>query len=231
MKTIREFFSWEGGLIRFLNKMGELILVNIAFVLCCLPVLTIGSSITSLYYTVIKSIRRERGNPLSEFFHSMKRTLANGCIVTAAAALVFAILYIGARQQMDAGNRHMAAVYAGLMLLGICVLVNIFPVMSRFSLSLPKLLKLSFVMGIRFLPVTIVTALGTAAVCWLLFFLLPVPCILIVPGCWCYVVTFFMERALLAYMPKPEPGEDAWYYGGDTKICTDCGKEVENEKK
>ncbi len=217
MKSIRDFFSWEGGLIRFLNKMGELILVNIAFVLCCLPVVTIGSSITSFYYAVIKSIRRERGNPLSEFFGSMKRTLAKGCIVTVVSVLILGVLYIGARQQIDTGNRHLAAVYVGLIVLCVCVLVNLFPVMSRFSLRLPELLKLSFVMGIRFIPVTLVTVLGTAAVGWLLFFILPVPCILILPGCWCYIVTFFMEKALLAYMPKPEPGEDAWYYGDEKK--------------
>ncbi len=212
MKTIRKFFAWDGSLMQFLHRMGELILVNIAFVLCCLPLVTIGSSVTSFYYTVIKSIRRERGNPLQEFFGSMKRTLGNGCIVTVASALILGVLYIGARQQLDAGNRHLAAVYVGLIVLCVCVLVNLFPVMSRFSLRLPGLLKLSFVMGIRFLPVTVFTALGTAVVGWLLFFILPVPCIVILPGCWCYVVTFFMEKALLAYMPKPEPDEDAWYY-------------------
>lgn len=216
MKNLKDFFSYDGGLIRFLHKLGELILVNIVFILCCLPVITIGSSVTSLYYTVIKSIRRERGNPLSEFFSSMKRTLAKGCAVTAVSAVVFAILYLGARQQLDAGNRHMAAVYVGLAILGVCVLVNIFPVMSRFDLKLSQLLKLSFVMGIRFLPVTVITALGTALVGWLLFFWLPVPCIAVLPGCWCYIVTFFMEKALLFYMPKPKPGEDAWYYGNDT---------------
>lgn len=214
MKKWKNLFSYDGKLVQFLNRTGELILVNIAFILCCLPVITIGSSITSFYYTVIKSIRRGRGNPLPEFFQSMRRTLKNGCIVTAVSAVILAILVIGARQQIDAGSRHMAAVYVGLILLCIAVLVNIFPVMSRFDLKLSRLLRLSFVMGIRFFPVTVITALGTALVVWLLFFILPVPCILIVPGCWCYVVTFLMERALLAYMPKPEPGEDAWYYGG-----------------
>lgn len=215
--------------MQFLHKMGELILVNMAFVVCCLPVITAGSAVSSLYYAVIKSIRRERGNPVTEFFRSMKRTLGNGCIVTAASTLVLGILYLGLRQQMDAGSRHLTAVYAGLMLLCVCVLVNFFPVMSRFSLPLPKLLKLSFVMGIRFFPATLAIAFGTAAVVWLLIFWLPVPCILAAPGCWCYIVTYLMEKSLLAYMPKPEPGEDAWYYGGAS--AQDCGKEVENEKK
>ena len=46
------------------------------------------------------------------------------------------------------------------------------------------------------------------------------PCILLLPGAWCYAVTFMMERALLGYMPAKEEAEkndqggvtDTWYY-------------------
>ncbi len=198
--------------MQFLHKAGELVLVNIAFVVCSLPLVTLGSALCSLYYAVIKSIRRERGNPLQQFFQSMRRTLAQGCAATLIFAAAFALLYGVSQSQAAAGNRHVLAALIGLAAALICVMVNFFPAMSRFSLPLPRLFKLSFVMGIRFFPNTLLVAAGTAVVVWLLFFLLPVPCVLIVPGVWCFAVTYLMEKPLRAYMPKPKPGEDAWYY-------------------
>ena len=39
-----------------------------------------------------------------------------------------------------------------------------------------------------------------------------IPCVAFVPGCWCFIVTFMMEKVLLHYMPEPGEGEEAWYY-------------------
>ena len=39
----------ENPVIAFLNKMADLILLNLIFLLCCIPVVTIGPAITALY--------------------------------------------------------------------------------------------------------------------------------------------------------------------------------------
>lgn len=231
MKFWKEWFSYEGRLMQFLHKTGELILINIACLLCCLPVITIGSALTSMYYAVIKSVRRERGNPLREFFASMKRTLPKGCLVTLGAAVWFWAIQVWYESAGTAGNRQMLAFWALIRLLSLCVLVYIFPVLSRFEIKLTAVLKLSFVMSVRFLPVTAVAVLGTALAAGAVFAALPVPLILFVPGCWVYVLTFFMERALLAYMPEPEPGEDAWYYDNRAEHKKERKKEDEYETK
>lgn len=61
-------FSSDGKVVGLLNKSGEIILLNMAFLLCCLPVVTVGPALASLYYATMKSIRRERGYPVREFF-------------------------------------------------------------------------------------------------------------------------------------------------------------------
>ncbi len=231
MKWWKELFAYDGKVIEVLNKLGELILVNIVFVVCCLPIITIGSSLTSFYYAVIKSIRRERGNPLGEFFSSMKRTLRKGCIVTLEALLWIALLYLGREYARAVGSTRMELLYLALMVISAGVLMYIFPVLSRFKMKLSAMWKLAFVMCIRFLPVTAVLLIGSAAVAWLVIFHLPMACVFIVPGCWCYIVTFLMERVLLAYMPKPEEGdesdENAWYFEHTDKE----GKRAKKERK
>ena len=93
--------------------------------------------------------------------------------------------------------------------------VYVFPILSRFTMKTVNMWKLAFVMGIRFFPVTAVVVIGTAALVWIQIYILPIPCAAFIPGCWCFVVTFMMEKVLLHYMPKPDEGEEAWYYNSN----------------
>lgn len=204
----------------FLNKTGEIILVNIVFLLCCIPVVTIGSALTSFYYATIKSIRRERGGPVKEFFHSMKRTLGKGILLTVGILLWFALLCCGRwMARAEDTVTFTEVLYDVAIVVSGCVLIYLFPVFSRFEMRVTKMIQLSFVMSIRFFPVTVIVAAGSVLIGWLLVFKLPIACILVVPGIWCYLVTFLMEKALLHYMPEAKPGEEQWY---DREMKTDA---------
>lgn len=221
----QRFFSYDGKLMDFLNKLGEIILLNIVFLICCVPIVTAGSALTSFYYAMIKSVRRERGSgPIREFMSSMKRTLGRGVLMTIGIIAWMALLFLG-RQMAGTGTEDTAAfvseaestvtfqvvLYGVAIVVSICVLIYIFPVFSRFEMKMTQIIKLSFVMCIRFLPVTVAVAVGSTLIGWLLIYWLPVACILVVPGIWCYAVTFLMEKPLRHYTPTAKPGEEQWY--------------------
>lgn len=213
---VKGIFSFEGPFIQFFHKTGELIFVTVLFLLFCIPVVTAGASITSLYYATIKSVRRERGYPTQEFMRSMKRTLGKGTVLTIGMLIWYGLLALGVYKS----EGKMIAVYGLFIIVSIFVSIYIFPVLSRFEMKLSGILKLAFVMSIRFIYFTIPIVLGTVLLIWLQIYYLPMPCILVVPGAWCYIVTFMMERVLLAYMPTQEEAEknnvgkeiDTWYY-------------------
>lgn len=205
--------SYDGKLVGFLNKTGEIILLDMAFLVCCLPVVTIVPALTSLYYATMKSIRRERGYPLKEFFSSMKRTLPKGILLTVLCLIWLAALFFGKIRFSGADGERttMSVLYGFLILVSVCVLICLFPVFSRFELRLTGIIKLAFVMSIRFLPLTVLELAGTVLTGWILVYFLPVPCFFFVPGLWCLALTFPMEKALQRYTPKPEEGEEQWY--------------------
>lgn len=221
-----KLFSWDGRFVELMNGFGELVMLSVVFLICCIPVVTIGSAVTSLYYAVIKSVRRGRGTPLGEFFSSMRRTLVKGIIITLEIMAVGAALYIGYREavamneaaaagMVDYDGKVFATVYMILGVLLMAVSAYIFPVLSRFTMKTVNMWKLAFVMSIRYIPVTAAVIAGTAALIWLQIYVLPIPCIAFVPGCWCFIVTFMMEKVLLHYMPEPAKGEEAWYYNNN----------------
>lgn len=229
--SIKDFFngkwcSWDGRFMGIVNGFGELIMLSVVFLVCCIPIVTIGPAVTSLYYAVIKSVRRGRGTPLGEFFSSMKRTMGKGILITVEIIAVGAALYIGYRQAVAMNEAaaeglavHDGKVFATVYIISAVLLasmtVYVFPILSRFTMKTVNMWKLAFVMGIRFFPVTAAVVIGTSALVWIQIYILPIPCAAFVPGCWCFVVTFMMEKVLLHYMPKPDEGDEAWYYNSN----------------
>lgn len=209
-----EWLSSDGKIITTMTKIGHIVLLNILCIVCCLPIITIGSSITSFYYAMVKSVRKERSYPTKEFFRSFKRTLLSGGVITISLILIGALFYINREYVAKGENTNsltIVIIYDSLILLLLGFLTYIFPVLSRFQLKLSSLLKMALLMEFRHLPYTILLIIGTV-ICGYLLWVLPLPFWLILPGGWCYFSSFLLERILKVYMPKPQEGEDAWYY-------------------
>ncbi len=211
------FFAWDGPLLGFLGRLGNIILVTLLWLLCCLPVVTIVPATTSFYYAMVKSVRRERGYPAREFFASMKRTLLPGVAESAALLLWTGICLYGRRYQILQGNLRMERIYEALLLLTALLLPVFLAVNSRFSWRLPELLKASVFLGIRYLHLSLLLLAGAALTAWLLADVLPIVCILILPGVWCYAATYPAEIMLRKITPAPPEGTDAWYLEEDPK--------------
>ncbi len=208
-------FGSDSKTIYYLNKIGQTIALTALFLLCCFPIITIGTSITSYYYTMIKSIRRERGYPTTEFLQAFRRNFLKGSVVTIGIAAIGSLLYVNREYVASSGSvtsPAMIITYDILFILLLLLIIFIFPAMSRFNLKLLSLLRLSLIMALRHLPTTIVLTAGVLICGILLLYVVPIPFIVILPGVWCYLSTYLVEPVLKKYMPKPEKDEDAWYY-------------------
>lgn len=208
-------FQLDSPLMTFFTKTGELILLNICWLIGCIPIITIGTSCTALYYAIAKSIRKDRGYPVEEFIRSYKMNLKRGIGATVIILLVAVLWYVN-REVM--ANANIAAgisgviLYDGILAVVAGILLYLFPVLSRFSFKLADGFKLAFVMAVRYLPVTVIVVVATILLLKFWMFYLPLPLILVLPAAWCFVISFFMEKALLRFMPKPKEGEKEWYF-------------------
>ncbi len=212
---MKKFFSYDGPFLRVLTKIGELIMLDIIFLVCCIPIVTIGPAIISLYYAVVKNIRRDCGNPVREFFSSMKRVIGKGILYTIVIALWTAFLIWVRDWGMTSEHQVKVPVYICdfFLILTAAFTCYIFPVLSRFSVGTFKTICMTFMMSIRYFYFTVLIVGLTGILGYLVASgILPAPCILFVPSVWCFFVSFPMEVALLHYMPAPEEGEEAWYY-------------------
>ena len=129
-----------------------------------------------------------------------------------AALTAVLILNLRILNSGDGSNALRWANLAGLLLL-LSASVYICPILSRFTMKTTDIWKLSFVMAVRFLPMTAMILAGAALGAAAQFYLLPIPALAIVPGAMTLAATWPMEKALRHYMPPKEENDTSWYYG------------------
>ena len=135
----------------------------------------IGPSTAALYYTMVKVVRRERGYATKTFFHGFKVNFKTG----APASLLFVILGILLAVDfryvdiIEADNPTFSTVLnIGLIVVSVFVLlilVWIFPLLSRFTVSLRALFKNAMLISIRHFVGSFILGGGLVIVFWLLF--------------------------------------------------------------
>lgn len=70
--------SW---LYRTCKVIGDVVTISALFLLFCLPVVTIGASVTALYYTVYRKYYKKSDSISKDFMHSLKDNLKSGIII------------------------------------------------------------------------------------------------------------------------------------------------------
>lgn len=187
------FFEQDSPFSTVMSRIGDLGMVNIAWVVCSLPVVTIGAS-TSAMYEVVRSLHEGHDqHVLRQFGHAFTRRLGTSVAMTAIAAAFLALVAFNLRWLTlpQASSAMSAVAYGVIVFLAAVVLAGagfIFPAMSRSKLSLWQQIRQSFRIA-AFHPLT---AVGTLALN-----LLPFAITAVIPGGFAFV-TFFYGLVLTA---------------------------------
>ncbi|MCF0146375.1 MAG: DUF21 domain-containing protein, partial [Eubacterium sp.] len=122
------------------EKMLDIIWLSAIFLVSCLPVITIGASLSALYYTVHKNIMDSRSYPSKEFFRSFascfKQSTLGFLIVGGLGGLVSWECYM-MYQYALAGDKAGRMGIPLLIVLAIIVMwaTQMFPYISRYETS------------------------------------------------------------------------------------------------
>lgn len=157
-------FSLDSPLFSFLSKVADLILLNILTLICCLPIVTVGASMTALHYVVLKMVRDEESYIVRSYFKSFKQNFKQATIIWLILLLVGAVLigdlFILSFSTIRFSNWIRIALFTVIIIV-LLATMHLFPVLSRFDNTIKNTFKNSFFMGILTLPKTILMLL-----CW-----------------------------------------------------------------
>ncbi len=216
-------FNMDNPFFTALGKLCDMLFLSVIWLVFCLPVVTIGPANTALYYAIVKVIRRERGYLFREFFKSFKLNFKRGAIIGVVLTIMFIVLgfdmvwaYANLGSSGSTGS-ILFGVFVAITVLLVCFSCYVFPVLSRFDMTVKQLIKAGTFMSIRHLPSTLIMVIVTAA--GIVGTLIMPILMFIIPALVVFINSFLMERVLKKYMPQPEEtseeeehsGKDEWY--------------------
>ncbi len=202
---MREIFSSDSKLMKVLGKLFDIGYLSIVFIVFSLPVITIGASLTALYYTTVKVIRRDRGYVFQEFFRSFRLNFLNATVLWLIQLLLTAVMIFNVSVVVaDNGGvvNFMTGAYIVMSVIIYAVACYAYPVLSRFEMKKRQIVRLSLYMAVKHIYFTIpfiALSLGTIAAIVFLVPLLPiVP--LVAPALASLLYSYMMEIVLKKYM-------------------------------
>lgn len=148
----------KNKMIPVLSKLSDLILLNIIFILFSIPVITIGSSLTAMYYVLLKIEKNEESYIFKSFVKSFKLNLVQGIQLTLTLILPFLLLLLNLFIFKFEYIKYMNIF---LLFLISSIMFYAFPLLAKYDNSNMNILKNSLILTIANLPRTIVYVLCT----------------------------------------------------------------------
>lgn len=153
-----KLFNLDSPFMQALNKMADLMWLNILTVICCIPIVTIGASMTAMHYMALKMARNEECYITRDFFKSFKLNFRQGTLIWLLMLFVIIILagdfYIMQYSGLEFGSviRILLIVVTFMVLF---VMIFVFPVLAKFDNTILRTIKNAFFIAILQFPKTI----------------------------------------------------------------------------
>ena len=209
-------FNIDSSFNRALARIADTVLLSIYWLVCCLPIVTIGASTTALYYACMKNHQQE-GTNTRNFFHAFIRDLKQSLVlelivILVAGTLAFELFVL---PQMDIPLGDLVQGFLTVCaIIGIAMLSYLFPLLARYDTPVLQRFRNALVMSLVNFHYTLLILLINC-VPLLLLLLMPdlfvagIPVVVLVwPGLSASINAKFFLKIFAKYETQPEEAEE-----------------------
>lgn len=155
-------FDMDSPVMRFLGRVGDMMILNILVLICCIPIITVGAAFTAMHYVLLKMVRDEEGYLIRGFFKSFAQNFKQATLIWLLMLLVVAV-YVGDSYIFGySGIAFPRALIIAVIAIGITMLLvsmYVFPLLARFENTVRNTFKNAAVLTFANLPKTLLMAL------------------------------------------------------------------------
>ena len=160
---MNKLFNLDNPVMQFLSAMADLIILNLLTLLCCLPVFTIGASLSAMHYVLLKMARKEESYIVKPFFKAFKDNFRQATGEWLILLAVFAVLFLDV--SMIRSNNGLFPGFMMPLIIAVAVVVFffaqwVFPLQMHFANPVKTTMKNAVLLGLGRFPRT----LGMAAI-------------------------------------------------------------------
>lgn len=156
-------FSFDGPYARAMGRVFDLVLLHILWIVCSIPIVTIGASTTALFTVTLKMTKNQESYIVRSYFDAFKSNFIKATKLWMIAAISF-IWILGSLYICMQGNTMLLKIAgianAAILLMIFLAGLYVFPIQARYENCIIGILKNSVICSLRFLPYSI----GMAAV-------------------------------------------------------------------
>ncbi len=192
-----------------MGRIFDVFVLNILWLLCCLPVVTIGPSTTAFFYAMIQLVQGGDTSVSKDFFHSFRQNFKQGLLLGLPLTAVGVFLALDVSMSYRAGTgiyTFFMVFFAVVFLFWAFLTLYAFPLLAKFDKSNRDILILAFTLSIKHIGKTLLMMLTLAFGLWACHILPGL--IFIAFGLVGELIASMMVSILKPYLPNVEEEEE-----------------------
>lgn len=141
-----KFISIESGLYRGMNRILEFLKISLLWLICSLPIVTMGAATVAAYTITLKMVKEEEGYIAGPFFKAFRENLLQGSVLGIFTMIAAYAIYLDFQLFEAVENNPILFLMAGIIgifLLGMGT-VFAFPLLARYQNTVPKTMRNSY---------------------------------------------------------------------------------------
>ena len=158
-------FNWiDNPIMRGMGRLADFIILNLLWVVCSIPIITIGASTTALYTVMLKLVKNEEGYIAKGFLKAFKENFKQSTImwiIFLLISIVFVVDFASIKLMSDkiGGILQILFLFMGALLAA--WMVYAFALQARFVNTVKNTLKNAMILVFAKLPFTVLIVLLT----------------------------------------------------------------------
>ncbi len=199
-----ETFGFGGKYTNYMSRIFDALLLGLCWILCSLPVFTIGISSCALYYSIVKCVKQDRGHAVSDFFSSFRKNFRQGTILWLPDLAVLALMFWNIHILVTSSSKSYLFLFLTMLYGMIFVFVLLgavyeFAALSRFVMPSGWFIRFAAYAAVRHLG-TSLALLVIFAMFGILAYRFPL-LVFAMPGACVFLISEFTEKILHKYSP------------------------------
>lgn len=205
-----KFFDIDGVLYKTCHLIYILLVGNILWFIFSIPIFTIGSSTTALYYVMSKSVSGNEVKIISSFWKSFKINFKQSTLIWITLLLLFFFVSVNMYYVKFLNNSILAIIIYFIQIVVLVQLIiftmYIFYILSKYSVNTKKLIVTAVVIGNKHFVNTILCAMVFGGI---ILVFVNVPYLRGIIGMtfmalYAYCSAYFLNRLMKKYEPVDE---------------------------
>ena len=159
-----KLFNPDSRIMIFLSRVADLVILNILWLVCCVPVVTIGASTTAMYHVIRHWQKDSVSSVVRDFFQSFKDDFKQATpvyliLLIPTVAVVMNAMLIFNPDNSAAVPSYLLVIWFISALILLFISSFVYPVMAFFADSIFKTLRNAMVLALANLPRTILISI------------------------------------------------------------------------